>query len=189
MSKFSTSVPRTSLAHGSSRSFQGNIPVTTTTDQQTLGPSGRPILRLKAESSEEPPMPCPNASTPAGPSKKKLKAEARRIAAQQQLDWLRQKFPLAFNFNFSPLALNIREAIMAVAENENRSPRALCDGIRWHTSNIRYIFNLAQPEAVRIDLKGNAVESVSEDHRVHAAERLLPAKDQITKMMKRAKLV
>jgi sRNA-binding protein len=55
--------------------------------------------------------------------------------------------------------------------------------------HIHYIFNLAQPEAVRIDLKGNAVEPVSDDHRIHAAERLLAAKEKITKMKKRAKLV
>ncbi len=107
-----------------------NIPMTTATDQQTLGPSGRSILRLKTKTSEESPMPCHDASTPTGPSKKKLKAEARRIAAQQQLDWLRQKFRQSFDFNFCPLALNIREAIMTVARDENRSPKALCDAMR-----------------------------------------------------------
>jgi hypothetical protein len=167
-------------------------------DHSKIGPSGRPILSLKRKTqpatvSAPRPIPAsvpPSVSAP-GPTFKppvakplnnrQRKALERHKAADEAMLWLRQKYPAAFNYDYRPLALNTRDSIADIMAQSGITFRALGDAIRRHTEHTRYLFQLSQPEAVRIDLNGNPVEPVSDVHREHAAERLATAKLEITK--------
>ena len=158
-------------------------------DPKTLGPNGLPILTLKHKppgaSQEVSVLPKDPEPTPAAqPNSKVRKAIARAKAGREQLDWLRVTFPKAFNFNFSPLTLDTRKRVIAAAEEAGRDSRTVVEGVKQHCGHPRYVWNLSQPAAVRIDLEGNPAESVSDDHRAHAIECLKAVKVKITQRKK-----
>lgn len=156
-------------------------------DHSRLGPSGRPVLTLKRKT-EPAPAPAPETS-PAPVMKKPLnnrqrKALERHKRADEAMSWLRQKYPSAFNFEYRPLALDTRERLAGAAQEAGLSIRAITYALQRHTKRPRYLRALAHPEAVRIDLEGNPVEPVSEEHRQHASQRFMDTMAEVKKNRK-----
>jgi sRNA-binding protein len=149
-------------------------------DHSKLGPNGRPLLGIKSKTPEAAPEP-----TTAKPLNKK---QRQAIAREKALDWLRSQFPGAFNFHYQPLATDTRQRVVAAAQEAGRDIKAVDGAIRLHTSHTRYLFQLSQPEAIRIDLSGNPVEPVSEDHRLFAAKQLSAARVRIAELKRQERL-
>jgi len=102
--------------------------------------------------------------------------------------WLRQKYPAAFNYEYPPLALNTREQTAGVAAEAGITQKAVSFAIKRHTSHTRYLFQLSQPAAFRVNLNGNPVEPVGEDHRQFAAEQLAAARVRIAELKREERL-
>lgn len=155
--------------------------MTIATDPKTLGPNGRPLLKLKLKAPEPQTETAPTQLATAILSKKKAKAIASAKAARLELDWLRQRFPKAFNFEFHPLGLNSRNELSQIALSEGRSLRAVMHAVRMHVCTKRYFYSCSRPGAMRVDLNGNPFEPVSEDHRQHALESFKSIMTEISK--------
>ena len=105
------------------------------TDANTLGPSGRPLLRLKQ-------------AKPDIPAKPQYQLTAKQLATRTEVDWLKQTWPSAFGL-FIPLAIGIGDEILRVAEEQGRDLAAVRRAIRWHTSRPAYLHGLIAAGAMR----------------------------------------
>ena len=145
------------------------------TDANTLGPSGRPLLRLKQ-------------AKPDIPAKPQYQLTAKQLATRTEVDWLKQTWPSAFGL-FIPLAIGIGDEILRVAEEQGRDLAAVRRAIRWHTSRPAYLHGLIAAGAMRHSLAGEPVELVSTEAKQHARQKLSEklAKRERRKLDKRLK--
>ena len=69
-----------------------------------------------------------------------------------------------------PLAIGVGRQIWPQAKAAGIRRRALNDALKFRTTSLRYLDALASDTAMRFDLDGCAVESVSIEHRRRALE-------------------
>ncbi len=90
-------------------------------DKSAIGPQGRPLIRLKATSSVVEPKSTPaHREAVSAPAKGLLKLNARQAAIRECEDWLRSRWPAAFE-SHRPLAIGVGDIIVAAAEIEGRA--------------------------------------------------------------------
>lgn len=127
-------------------------------DEDSVGPSGRPLLRLKA-------------ATLGTSAKPQHVLTAKQLATRVEVDWLRQNWPSAFGL-FFPLTIGVGDEVLRVAEEQGRDLALVRRAIRWHTGRPAYQHALLAPGASRHSLSGGPVELVSADAKEHARQKL-----------------
>ena len=88
-------------------------------------------------------------------------------AARQLLRQLREIYPVFANH--SPLAIGIDKQVIARQPDTDRKLLRLALGM--HTHSLRYLKTL-EKASHRLDLDGNQVAEINEEHHQHAAETL-----------------
>jgi sRNA-binding protein len=141
-------------------------------DKSAIGPQGRPLIRLKATSGVVEPKSAPtHPGAVSAPAKGALKLNERQLAIRDAENWLRSRWPAAFE-SHHPLAIGIGDVIVGAAEIEGRALLPVKRAIRRWVSRKDYLNAIIAEGSVRIGLDGGVVEPVSDAAREHARQRL-----------------
>ncbi len=141
-------------------------------DKSAIGPQGRPLIRLKATSGVVEPKSAPtHPGAVSAPAKGVLKLNERQAAIRDAENWLRSRWPAAFESR-RPLAIGIGDTVVSAAEDESRPLQPVKRAIRKWVSHKDYLNGIIAANSVRIGLDGGVVEPVSDAAREHARQRL-----------------
>ena len=108
--------------------------------------------------------------------KKKVSKKKRKAIAAKAIELLKQQFPKTFmdGDDIKPLKVGIQEDIVAMLKLMPKRP-ITCYACRLavihYANQIEYKKALFQPDAYRINLKGEQAEKVTDAHAEHANER------------------
>ena len=141
-------------------------------DKSAIGPQGRPLIRLKATSDVVEPKSAPtHPEAVSAPAKGLLKLNARQAAIRDAENWLRSRWPAAFE-SHRPLAIGIGDTVVSAAQDEGRPLQPVKRAIRKWVSSRDYLNAIIAEGSVRIDLDGAFVEPVTDDAREHARQKV-----------------
>jgi ProQ/FINO family len=95
---------------------------------------------------------------------------AWKLKRGQALTWLAATHPAVFSADGRPLALGTGKSVWPAAKAAGIKRAAFTAAMKFHTGSIAYLDALSRDGAQRFDLEGNAIEPVSDEHRVRAIE-------------------
>ena len=103
------------------------------------------------------------------------KARAKRV--RLLLNLLQEVFPDAFAAAYKPLKCNITSDIHDYLQSKEYdlgalSKKCLRDTLHFYTSRVDYHKACLAPDAMRVDLKGNAVSPVTDNEKSYHQQRL-----------------
>jgi ProQ/FINO family len=104
---------------------------------------------------------------------------AWKLKRAQALTWLAATHPAVFSADVKPLALGTGKSVWPAAKGAGINRAAFNAAMKFHTTSPRYLDALSRDGAQRFDLEGNAVESVSLEHRGRATAMLAEIKLRI----------
>jgi hypothetical protein len=105
---------------------------------------------------------------------------AWKLKRAQALAWLAATYPAVFSADVKPLALGTGRLVWPEAKVAAINRAAFNAAMKFRTTSPRYLDALTAPGAMRFDLAGNAVESVSLEYRERATAMLVEIKLRIT---------
>ncbi|MBY6063069.1 RNA chaperone ProQ [Pseudidiomarina sediminum] len=116
-------------------------------------------------------------------------SEVKKLSNNKEvLAYLAEKFPACFSLNgdAKPLQVGIFEELAKrLADDEAVSKTRLRTALRHYTNSWRYL-RAMKAGGQRIDLDGNEVGAVEEEHQQHAAEALAKSKAEVAERKKQA---
>lgn len=90
---------------------------------------------------------------------------------KETLELLNQRYPEVFTEHV-PLQLGIGKTLLPLADEWGISRIQIRKTVKSWTNSSRYLWHLAQPGAMRVDLDGKPVEPVTEEHRQTAIDTM-----------------
>jgi sRNA-binding protein len=99
--------------------------------------------------------------------------------------WMVEAFPLSIG-RYAPLAIGSGPEIIQTAIEAGHSRNSAQRAIRRHTTRRLYLSNLADPGSMRVNLAGEPIEPVSDEHRNAAREQLGPSGTKVADERRRA---
>lgn len=118
-----------------------------------------------------------------------MMSEVKKLSNNKEvLAYLAEKFPACFSLNgdAKPLQVGIFEELAKRLEDDEAvSKTRLRTALRHYTNSWRYL-RAMKAGGQRIDLDGNEVGAVEEEHQQHAAEELAKSKAEVAERKKQA---
>jgi ProP effector len=113
------------------------------------------------------------------------KQRKRKKARLKALAWMRETYPALFSYPPVPLMIGVGKEIVAAAiasgawSTLSSARNAVGAALHFHTNSIGYLSALAEPGAMRVNLRGEPVGLVDEEHRAEAKKLLEARKAEI----------
>jgi sRNA-binding protein len=108
---------------------------------------------------------------------KKPAAVERHHKNMAATNWLRATWPHIFGAHPAPAMIGVRRMIMPAAIAAGFTTEAIARALRFLTSQEAYLRAVAAPNSYRLDLNGQTVGPVLEEHRAEARAKLKAMRD------------